>query len=77
MNESNRYELMMEALAELKPEINAAYQPSSLQTTQPTPALPSISEVLNEFGPMPPEALFLGVASDGLPVLLNLHDPIP
>jgi hypothetical protein len=26
---------------------------------------------------MPPEALFLGVASDGLPVLLNLHDPIP
>jgi len=77
MNESNRYELMMEALAELKPEINAAYQPSSLQTTQPTPALPSISEVLNEFGPMPPAALFLGVASDGLPVLLNLHDPIP
>ena len=77
MNESNRYELMMEALAELKPEINAAYQPSSIQTTQPTPALPSISEVLNEFGPMPPEALFLGVASDGLPVLLNLHDPIP
>src|SRR5215470_430965 len=27
--------------------------------------------------PMPPEALFLGVASDGLPVLLNLTDPVP
>lgn len=26
---------------------------------------------------MPREALFLGVASDDLPVLLNLHDPIP
>jgi hypothetical protein len=26
---------------------------------------------------MPHEALFLGVASDDLPVLLNLHDPIP
>jgi hypothetical protein len=26
---------------------------------------------------MPPEALFLGVASDGLPVLLNLFDPVP
>jgi hypothetical protein len=26
---------------------------------------------------MPHEALFLGVASDELPVLLNLHDPIP
>jgi hypothetical protein len=26
---------------------------------------------------MPSEALFMGVASDGLPMLLNLHDPIP
>jgi hypothetical protein len=33
--------------------------------------------VLTEFGTMPGEALFLGVASDELPVLLNLHDPFP
>lgn len=72
MTEFNRYALMMEALAELKPEIDALPQ-----RTQPVPALPPISEVLTEFGPMPPEALFLGVASDGLPVLLNLHDPVP
>ena len=72
MTEFNRYELMMEALAELKPEIDALPR-----QTKPVPALPPISEVLTEFGPMPPEALFLGVASDGLPVLLNLHDPIP
>ncbi|MEP7137300.1 MAG: NACHT domain-containing protein [Chloroflexota bacterium] len=77
MDEFNRYELMMEALAELKPEIDAAYQTSSLAKPQPTKALPLLHEVLNEFGPMPPEALFLGVASDGLPVLLNLHDPVP
>jgi len=62
---------MMEALAELKPEIDAA------RLVKPVPALPPLSEVMAEFGPMPPEALFLGVASDGLPVLLNLHDPIP
>jgi len=62
---------MMEALAELKPEIDAA------RSVKPVPALPPLSEVMAEFGPMPPEALFLGVASDGLPVLLNLHDPIP
>jgi hypothetical protein len=62
---------MMEALAELKPEIDAA------RSVKPVPTLPPLSEVLAEFGPMPPEALFLGVASDGLPVLLNLHDPIP
>ncbi|HEX9840421.1 MAG TPA: NACHT domain-containing protein [Anaerolineales bacterium] len=71
MTNINRYSLMMEALAELKPEIDAA------RSVKPVPALPPLSEVLAEFGPMPPEALFLGVASDGLPVLLNLHDPIP
>ena len=71
MPEFNRYAMMMEALAELQPEIDAA------QRTQPVPALPFLSEVLTEFGPMPSEALFLGVATDGLPVLLNLHDPVP
>jgi hypothetical protein len=77
MNEFNRYELMMEALAELKPEIDAFYQPSANKQTQRKSTLPALHEVLDEFGPMPPEALFLGVASDGLPVLLNLHDPVP
>ena len=72
MAEINRYELMMEALAELKPEIEAA-----THQIIPAPALPSLGEVLAEVGPMPPEALFLGVAEDGLPVLLNLHDPVP
>ena len=71
MTNINRYSLMMEALAELKPEIEAA------RSVKPVPALPPLGEVLAEFGPMPPEALFLGVASDGLPVLLNLHDPVP
>ena len=71
MTEFNRYAMMMEALTELKPEIEAARQ------IKPAPALPPMSEVLNEFGPMPPEALFLGVASDGLPVMLNLYDPVP
>jgi len=73
MTEINRYALMLEALAELKPEIDSARRSQS----QPVPDLPLLSEVLTEFGPMPQEALFLGVASDGLPVLLNLHDPVP
>src|SRR4030095_3057577 len=71
MDEFNRYKLMMEAMAELKPELDAA------RRSQPTPALPPLSEVLAELGPMPTEAMFLGVASDGLPVLLNLYDHIP
>ena len=74
MDEFNRYTLMLEALAELKPEIDAA---EIAPRSHPAPTLPSLEEVLNEFGPMPEEAMFLGVASDGLPVLLNLHDPVP
>jgi len=73
MTEINRYALMMEAMAELKPELDAE---RALQV-KPTPARPSLNTALADFGPMPPEALFLGVASDGLPVLLNLHEPLP
>src|SRR5919112_3447774 len=73
MTEINRYALMMEAMAELKPELDA----ERTRQVKPTPALPSLSQVLADYGPMPQEALFLGVASDGLPVLLNLHDPVP
>src|SRR6266498_5976152 len=73
MTEINRYALMMEALAELKPELDA----ERTRQVKPTPALPSLNEVLADYGPMPLEALFLGVAFDGLPVLLNLHDPVP
>ncbi|MGE5462221.1 MAG: NACHT domain-containing protein [Syntrophothermus sp.] len=72
MTEINRYSMMLEALAELKPEIDAARR-----SQQPVPQQPPLHEVLSEFGPMPGEALFLGVASDGLPVLLNMHDPVP
>jgi len=72
MTEINRYALMMEAMAELKPELDAPRR-----QIKPTTTLPSLNEVLADYGPMPPEALFLGVASDGLPVLLNLHEPLP
>ncbi|HEY5731265.1 MAG TPA: AAA family ATPase [Anaerolineales bacterium] len=67
----NRYELMMEAYTELKPEMETSRQ------AKPVLAQPTLNHVLADFGPMPDEALFLGVAYDELPVLLNLHDPIP
>lgn len=70
-DENNRYALMMDAYTELKPEIEGSRQVS------PMPVQPALKQVLAGFGPMPEEALFLGVASDELPVLLNLHDPIP
>jgi hypothetical protein len=71
MNNSMRnFSLMLEALTELQPEIEAALP-------KPMPAAPSLADSLSELGPMPREALLLGLASDGLPVLLNLHDPHP
>jgi hypothetical protein len=71
MTEINRYSLMMEALNELKSEMDTTPQ------TKAAPIRPSLNDVLAEYGQMPHEAMFLGVASDELPVLLNLHDPVP
>lgn len=67
----NRYDLLIEAYTELKPEIESA------RALSPILANPPLSQVLKEFGAMPPEGLFMGVASDGLPMLLNLHDSVP
>jgi len=67
---NRRFSLALEALTELKSE--DIPPPSKLM-----PAVPTLNQVLAEIGLLPREALFLGVASDGLPVLLNLHDPVP
>jgi hypothetical protein len=69
-NPLRNFSLMLETLTELQPEIEAAQ-------AQPVPAAPSLADSLSELGPLPREALLLGLASDGLPVLLNLHDPHP
>jgi len=70
-DETNQYSLMIDAYAEVMSEIEASRQ------TKLIPAHPALTQVLADFGPMPEEALFLGIASDNLPILLNLHDPIP
>ena len=41
------------------------------------PGLPTLENVLANVTPLPDYGLFLGVASDGLPLLLNLRDPGP
>ena len=71
MSASNRkYSIALDSYSELKGELSAL-------PSQPKPASPTLSSVLAEIGPLPHEVLFLGVAADGLPVLLNLHDPVP
>ncbi len=44
---------------------------------QETNQVPGLKAVLHEVGPLPRAALFLGIAGDELPVLLNLADPVP
>ena len=75
-NPLRNFSLMLEAMAELQPEIDAALRQDS-DLPRPVPPAPSLAESLSELGPLPKEAMLLGLASDGLPVLLNLHDPHP
>jgi hypothetical protein len=63
-----QFSMALQALTELKPE----------ESTKPAiGSPPALRDVLAEIGSLPVEALFLGVAADHLPVLLNLYDPYP
>ncbi len=67
---SNRIFSSLETLAKLASDTSPD-QPAPMQS------LPSLNSVLAEFAPMPHATLFLGLANDGLPILLNLLDPLP
>src|SRR5512138_298602 len=71
MNPNRRFSSALDSLNELN------LQAIPTDPSQPEPASTDLSRVLAEIGALPREALFLGIASDGLPVLLNLHDPHP
>lgn len=63
-----QFSIALQTLAELKTD----------SSTRPAAGIPpALRDVLAELGPLPLEALFLGVATDHLPVLLNLFDPHP
>ncbi len=74
---NQKFSLALEVLTELQPEIAAQRALLTAGALVPAPAAPPLAQVLREIGPLPREALFLGVASDKLPVLLNLHDAAP
>lgn len=70
MTTNRRFSVTLQALTELNNE-------TSTPLSKPIQGTPTLNEVLAKIGVIPSEALFLGVASDGLPVLLNLYDPHP
>ena len=72
MPTNRQFSMALQALTELKTETSTA-----ASSGKPVPSAPALNDVLAEIGLLPREALFLGVASDNLPVLLNLYDPHP
>jgi len=79
MNSLKRnYELALEALEELKLELAPEDIQPDVAERPPVQLAPApLNQILDEFGTLPREALFLGAAYDGLPILLNLNDPTP
>lgn len=71
MTTNSRFSQALQALTELKTETTKSSGSSQASST------PALRDVLAKIGTMPVGALFLGVASDGLPVLLNLYDSHP
>ena len=60
--------MTLESLARLAPSADVNHSITRL-------AVPSLNEVLAEFAPLPQAALLLGLATDGLPILLNTRVP--
>jgi hypothetical protein len=72
MTTARQFSLALETLLELKADVATL-----LLRAKPILAAPTLNGVLAEIGALPREALFLGIALDALPVLLNLNDSIP
>lgn len=72
MSTLNRFSLMIDALTALAEE-----EQSPEVSRTPEAGLPTLHSVLAGTGRLPHTALFLGLAEDGLPVLLDLYDPVP
>ncbi len=72
------YEFLLEALGELTagPIVERKADEIAEHTHYQLAPLP-LAQTLSEFGKLPNNVLFLGIAFDGLPILLNLSDPTP
>ena len=68
MNDTNDLAVQFETLAKL-------HSPAALP--EDDGSMPGLKQTLKDLGPLPRGALFLGIADDRLPVLLNLSDPVP
>ena len=77
MTPNRQFSLALDSLDELKLQSTPKSNRAEAAQSQPATESFTSSGVMAAIGSLPREALFLGIASDGLPVLLNLHDPHP
>jgi len=72
------YELALDALKDVTAELAQTKGRQEVpERTHPRLAPIPLDKLLAKFGTLPQDALFLGAAYDGLPILLNLNDPTP
>jgi hypothetical protein len=69
--------LIPAALSVLHEVVGCPAENQTIEQTASKNGTLSLEQALKELGPLPEEALFLGLAGDGLPVLVNLWDPTP
>lgn len=72
MDINYQFTLALKALREIEQEQRQG-RPSSGGKT----LFPNLADVLKQIGHVPPNALLFGIASDGLPLLLNLRNASP
>lgn len=65
-----QFSLALKALREIQQE-------EHLETSPGQALFPGLADVLKQIGSIPPDALLFGIASDGLPLLLNLRNASP
>ena len=84
MTISNTFSMALQAFQELMPEIEEkkkkTIRKSAAMMMAPDTRLPSVmtlEELIAHNPDLPNDTLMLGMANDGLPILLNLYEPAP
>lgn len=70
MDINYQFTLALKALREIQQEEQRELSPGQM-------LFPGLADVLKQLGSIPPDALLFGIASDGLPLLLNLRNASP
>lgn len=70
MTDNYQYVLSLKALRDVQAELGQLSNPG-------VTVFPGLSDALEKIGALPSNALLVGIAADGLPVLLHLNNPRP